>query len=91
MFKKIAKNRLGLFGLIFISLLIFISILGYLITPDSTPQANNIHLEIALQSPGFKVQMMRVPLDVSDDQSTFFGWMLFGKDNIYNFTPIQKA
>jgi peptide/nickel transport system permease protein len=59
MLKKIAKNKLGLAGLLLISILVVVSFSGYLITPDSTPDANDIHLEIALQRPGFSVQMMQ--------------------------------
>ena len=49
MWKKINKNKLGLFGLVFITGLTAVSLLGYLIIPDSSTNANDIHLEIALQ------------------------------------------
>ena len=53
MWKKINKNKLGLLGLVFIIGLTAVSLLGYLIIPDSSTNANDIHLEIALQKPGF--------------------------------------
>ena len=59
MMKKIAQNNLGLAGFIFIAILLVFSVLGYLITPDATPKSNDIHLEIALQKPGFKVQFLK--------------------------------
>ena len=39
---------------------ILISILGYLITPDSSPYANDQHLEIAAKKPGFQVTMISI-------------------------------
>jgi peptide/nickel transport system permease protein len=91
MIKKIAKNRLGLAGFIFITLLMVVSLLGYLITPDSTPQANDIHLEIALQPPGFKVQMIQQPLEEEVESVGIFDWILNGKPLEYNYIPISVA
>jgi peptide/nickel transport system permease protein len=91
MIKKIAKNRLGLAGFIFITLLMVVSLLGYLITPDSTPQANDIHLEIALQPPGFKVQMIQQPLEEEVESVGIFDWILNGKPLEYNYIPISAA
>jgi ABC-type dipeptide/oligopeptide/nickel transport system permease subunit len=91
MIKKIAKNRIGLAGFIFIMLLMVVSLLGYLITPDSTPQANDIHLEIALQPPGFEVQMIQQPLDEDVASVGIFDWILNGKPLEYNCIPISAA
>lgn len=91
MIKKIAKNRIGLAGFIFITLLMVVSLLGYLITPDSTPQANDIHLEIALQPPGFEVQMIQQPLDEDVAFVGIFDWILNGKPLEYNYIPISAA
>ena len=68
-----------------------VSLLGYLITPDSTPQANDIHLEIALQPPGFKVQMIQQPLEEEVESVGIFDWILNGKPLEYNYIPISAA
>jgi len=68
-----------------------VSLLGYLITPDSTPQANDIHLEIALQPPGFKVQMIQQPLEEEVESVGIFDWILNGKPLEYNYIPISVA
>lgn len=59
MWKKLIRNKLALFGAFFIALLSIVALLGYWITPDSSPDANEIHLELALQKPGFKVEMLK--------------------------------
>lgn len=89
MLKKIAKNKLGLFGLVFIVFLVAISVLGYLITPDTTPKANNITLEIALQKPGFKVDLLRLTSTKKEVDAGFFSTLLSGKDNVYEYVPIS--
>lgn len=46
--------------MIIILLATLVAILGYLITPDSSPFANDQHLEIAACKPGFRVQLLLV-------------------------------
>ena len=90
MLKKIAKNKLGLSGLIFISLLVLVSLLGYIITPDSTPKANDIHLEIALQHPGFKVQMLKEGTKLETESVSFFTRLVSGSPAQHNYVPIAE-
>jgi peptide/nickel transport system permease protein len=53
--KAILKSPTGLFGVVVIVFFALLAFPGYLITPDSTSQANNIHVEVALQKPGSKI------------------------------------
>jgi len=46
-------------ALIFIICVTVIAILGYLITPDSTPFANDQYLELGLKKPGFSVTCLK--------------------------------
>ncbi len=91
MLKKIAKNRLGLFGLVFITLLIFLSVLGYLITPDATPKANDIHLEIALQKPGFSVDMLRKGEKKYRNNVSLFTKLVWGEEASYESVPLAEV
>ncbi|HXB13446.1 MAG TPA: hypothetical protein VNZ45_15770, partial [Bacteroidia bacterium] len=58
--KRFKKNKPAIWGMYFIGLSVLVAILGYLITPDSTPNANNQILELSVKPPGFKVQMLLV-------------------------------
>jgi len=89
MFKKIVKNRLGFAGLIFISLLLVIAVLGYIITPDATPKANDIHLEVAIEKPGFQIDMLRGVKKEVDDVS-WFTRLMSGQENAHEYIPIAK-
>ena len=89
MLKKIVKNRLGFAGLIFISLLLVIAVLGYIITPDATPKANDIHLEVAIEKPGFQVDMLRGAKREVDDVS-WFTRLMSGQENAHEYIPVAK-
>jgi len=58
---KFKKNRLASFGLAFILLTAIMSVFAVVLSPDSSPQANSIHLPLAAKEPGFSVEMLRIP------------------------------
>ncbi|MEE4258061.1 MAG: ABC transporter permease [Bacteroidales bacterium] len=86
--KKFRKNRLAFAALLFILLVAIIAILGYLITPDSSPMANTQHLELARQKPGFRVDMLRLKQQPVHESRNIFGKMLFGQYTEHREIPI---
>jgi len=50
--KRFKQNKMAFGGLLFILLLAVMGILGYLITPDQTPMANTMHLQLSNKKPG---------------------------------------
>ncbi len=88
--QRFKKNKLGMFGLVTIGLLMLVTLLGYLITPDSTPDANEQLLELSKKPPGFKAQLL---LDRKNEQShdvNIFTKMLFGEVSDYRSVPISN-
>lgn len=61
-----------------IAIAILVSILGYLITPDSTPFANEQHLEIAACKPGFRVQQLLVRKNEPSEHCNVFKRLIYG-------------
>ncbi|NNJ56165.1 MAG: ABC transporter permease, partial [Bacteroidia bacterium] len=57
---------------------------------DSTPKTNDIHLEIALQKPGFKVLMLRDVQKSSIQKASVFRKLVSGAPNQYNYTPVAN-
>ncbi|MDR0790835.1 MAG: ABC transporter permease [Bacteroidales bacterium] len=86
---RFRKNPLSVASLCIIVFFTLIAILGYLITSDQTPYANDQHLEIAVQKPGFKVQMLQI-YDKPAEKQSFIKTMLFGKKNTCTSIPIYK-
>jgi peptide/nickel transport system permease protein len=87
--KKFKKNRLGFGSLIFIGLTAVIAILGYLITPDSTPYANDQCLELGTKKPGYKVMMLLVRKKQDPVRSNFLQTMISGRRSDFTATPIN--
>lgn len=63
--------------------------MGYLITPDASPMANDIHLEIALQKPGFKVDMMIIGNE-SSYETSILSKLIHGQKIEQEFIPIAE-
>lgn len=87
--KKLLSNKPALISIYFIILITFIAIAGYLITPDSTPFANEQHLEIAAQKPGFSVKMLRVTENIQRDRCGLIHRWFYGCPGSYHKIPIS--
>ncbi|MBT8254549.1 MAG: ABC transporter permease [Flavobacteriaceae bacterium] len=75
--RKFKKNLWGVFSFAFILLVGLVSVLAYVIAPDDSQYANQMHLSIHSKAPGFTVKMLRIPSTIESDQSAlnmvFFG------------------
>lgn len=89
--KKFRKDRSGFYSLIFIGLVTLVALLGYLITPDSTPYANDQYLELGLKKPGFSVTMLSVQTPDAPDAPAFPEVMLFGKKATGKTIPLDTT
>ena len=65
-FFNINKNLSGIVSLIFIILIGFIALFGYVLAPDNSKNANQMHLSIHSKSPGFEVDMFVIPNKVEN-------------------------
>lgn len=88
--QKFKKKKQGKLLLAFLSLMILLAVLAYLITPDSTPYANEQILEIRLQKPGTKITMLCVRKNQEIEKVNVFKKMLFGQVNPYTYIPISS-
>ncbi len=89
--KKLLKNKLALFGIIIIIFFSLIAVLGALVRPDQTPDANNQILEVSRKKPGFEVSILKVELNKKIEVVSPFRMMFFGgQDLSYNAIPISK-
>jgi peptide/nickel transport system permease protein len=88
--QRLKRNKLAMFGVVIIGFSMLVAILGYVITPDSTPDANNQILELAKKPPGFKVKMLLVRKNESDHHVNFFSKMLFGEVSNFRSIPFSE-
>ena len=87
--KKFKKNHLGFGSLIFIGIVALVACLGYLITPDSTPFANDQYLELGLKKPGFSVTMLPVRNNLPQTSHAFYQTMISGKKESFQNIPVR--
>ncbi len=88
--RRFKRNKLSLLGLWVIGIACLISILGYLITPDQTPYANDQKPELHIKEPGFSVKMLAVKKNEEVKPSGIFSTMLFGKNETNSYYTIHS-
>lgn len=87
--RKFRKNKPGFGSLVFIGMVAVVAMLGYLITPDSTPNANDQCLELGTKKPGFSATFLLIRKNEPPDLPTFLQTMIRGKKNSFTAIPIQ--
>lgn len=88
--QRLKRNRLAMFGIFIIAVMTIMSVLGYLITPDKSPDAATHIEEISIRKPGFKCQIIKLRKNTPATEQNFFTTMLFGKPNDYEYHAIKK-
>jgi oligopeptide transport system permease protein len=88
--KKVRRNTLALTGLIFIAFMVLVGVLGYLITPDQTPYANTMHLQLANKKPGRSFQFLIISRNAKVEQVSLLHRMLYGQESSFKSMPISS-
>jgi peptide/nickel transport system permease protein len=66
---KFKKNFWGVFSFAFIVILVLVSIFAYVLAPDNSENANQMHLSIHSKPPGFNVNMLSIPLEERQEKT----------------------
>ena len=85
--RRFKRNKLAMFGLLLIAVASIISILGFLITPDSSPYANDQKPELHIKKPGFKAQMLLARKNEPSHKEGFINKMIFGEVSDFSYIP----
>jgi len=88
--QRFRREPLGLGSLIFIVLVCITALLGYLITPDKSPYANQQFLELGLKKPGTMVNMLYIIRSGETEKSNLFKTMISGEKNGYIQVPLSS-
>lgn len=87
--QKFKKNLWGVLSFAFIICIACITVFAYVIAPDNSQNANQMHLSIHSKSPGFKVQMLTIPSQILNEQSAV-SKLFFGVQNTNTEIPISN-
>jgi ABC-type dipeptide/oligopeptide/nickel transport system permease subunit len=88
--RRLRKNKGALAGIVIIIIAVLIAVLGYLVAPDSSSNANRMIVEIGGQKPGFSMSFLKIPTQREQEQPTFFEKLFFGGKDIYDYIPITS-
>ena len=87
--KKLRKDKLSFSALVFIFLCVLLGVFAVVLSPDSTPMANEMHIELATQKPLTKILFLEIPKqDIK--QVSFMEGIFIGKPSTVNRIPIDK-
>jgi ABC-type dipeptide/oligopeptide/nickel transport system permease subunit len=87
--ERFRRKKLSLFAGLLVVLAVLVSLLGYLITPDSTPHANSMNLALALKKPGFSVSILNIRKNRVEEEQGFVKTMLSGRESRFEAVPIE--
>ncbi len=89
--QRFKKNRVAIVALCWLGFSVLIAILGYTITPDSTPFANHQQLEIIAKKPGFESDFLFVRKNEPRREVSFIKKMISGKPSPYLTIPVNEV
>lgn len=88
--RRLKKDKVAIFGLAFILLTILVSVFGYVVVPDNSENANDGAVEIRKKSPGFSVQLLKIPNERMDEEKSWVSSLFTGKNLNYATRPIES-
>lgn len=87
--QKFKKNFWGVFSLYFIIAVGLVSIFAYVLAPDNSRYANQMHLSIHSKKPGFKVDILTIPSKLKSNQN-WLDRIFFGIENYDTEIPVSE-
>jgi ABC-type dipeptide/oligopeptide/nickel transport system permease subunit len=78
-----------MFGMVIIIMAVLLAIVAYFVAPDSTPNANRMMVELGAEKPGTTKQMLRFKKEQPATSHGFFGRLMNGQEDAYQYIPIN--
>lgn len=87
--QRFKKNFWGVLSFWFLVVCGFVALFAYVLAPDNTRFANQMHLSVHSKPPGFQVQMLTVPSQI-EKKEPFLKQVFFGKQYSDTEIPISS-
>ena len=87
--KKLRKDKLSFSALIFIFSCVLLGVFAVVLSPDSSPMANEMHIELATQKPLTEILFLEIPKEDVKHVSFITG-LFIGTPSKVNRIPIDK-
>lgn len=79
--QRFKKNKLGVLSFWYIVLCGLVAVFAYVLAPDNSSNANQMHLEIHSKKPGFEVDILSIPNQNTALKTSWFEKILYGEKN----------
>jgi peptide/nickel transport system permease protein len=89
--RRLKRNKGALFGIVIILLSLLVALFAYVLAPDGSPNANRMIVEIGGQKPGYTQQFLLLPKDRNIEKTSFFTYLMSGKEDNYQYIPITSC
>lgn len=87
---KLIRKPSAILALSIIMLTILLAVFAYVLSPDASPNANRMIVELGAKKPGFTKKLLLLPKQKSNEKQSVFHEMLMGKSDDFNFLPINS-
>lgn len=88
--QRLLQNKPAMAGLFIILAASLVALLGYLILPDPTVNANNTIIQLQKKPPGFTATVLKIPADHQPKQINVIWKMFFGEEQYFTEYPISR-
>lgn len=86
--KRLRRNKGAMAGMAVILLALLAGIFAYSLSPDGTPYANRMILEISGQKPGFSIHMLAVPSPAPAPERGWLHRLMYGQEPADVWVPV---
>jgi peptide/nickel transport system permease protein len=87
--KKLKKNKGAVFGIGVITLAVLLAIIAYFISPDSSPDANRMIVEVGGRPPGFRQMYLKEKKGSNPQRAGFLQRLIHGQEDDYLLIPVN--
>lgn len=88
--KRFKRNKMALGSIVFIVSLVLIGIFAYPLSPDDSPDANMMTIEIGTKQPGFHCLFFKKYKETTAVETFWIKYILYGKEKNYELIPIKS-
>jgi len=87
--RRLLKNKTAVAGMAVIIICFLIAVFAYFISPDNSPNANRMIVEIGGQKPGFTHKFYKIPKE-GITKTSFFQQLINGKKDDFEYIPVGE-
>ncbi len=88
-YKRFKRNKPALFALAVILFTALVALFAYPLSPDDTPSANNMTVELSARPLGYKQLFLLIPKQRPPDRNNGFIALFAGQQDAYQFIPVN--